>query len=168
MTLSMYQAAVPNLLQSLEAFDAILEKAAAHAAAKGIAESAFLQARLFPDMFPFVRQVQIATDMAKGGVGRLGGAEVPRMEDNEASFDELRARIRRTCDFIRSVPAADVDGSEDRDITLQAGKRTLEFKGQPYLLNFVIPNVYFHLATAYALLRHNGVELSKGDFLGGI
>jgi hypothetical protein len=164
----MYQAAAPTLLHSLEAFDAILEKAAAHAAAKGVDESVFLQARLAPDMFPFVRQIQIATDMAKGGVGRLGGAEVPRMEDNEASFDELRARIRRTCDFIRSVPAAQVDGSEDRHIVMQAGKRTLEFQGQAYLLHFVIPNVYFHLTTAYALLRHNGVELSKADFLGGI
>jgi hypothetical protein len=113
-----------------------------------------------------VRQVQIATDMAKGGIGRLAGAEVPRMEDNEASFEELRARIRKVCDFIRSVPAGDVDGSEGRDIVLQAGKRTLEFKGQPYLLHFVIPNVYFHLATAYGLLRHNGVELGKQDFLG--
>jgi uncharacterized protein len=168
MPLSMYDASAPLLLHSLEAFDAILEKAEHDAADRGIDESVFLQTRLAPDMFPFVRQVQIATDMAKGGVARLAGIEAPRMEDNETSFDQLRARIRKTCDFIRGMPPVQLDGSEDRDIVLKAGKRTLEFKGQPYLLHFVLPNVFFHLAIAYGLLRHNGVELGKQDFLGQI
>ena len=168
MSLSMYQASVPVLLHSLSAFEAILDKAAAHAEARKIDESVFIQARLAPDMFAFARQVQVATDMAKGGVARLAGLESPRMEDNETTFAELKARLQKTQDFIRTVEASQIDGSEDRDITLQAGPNTLNFKGQPYLLNFVLPNVFFHLTAAYAILRHNGVELSKRDFLGAM
>lgn len=168
MSLSMYQASAPVLLHALKAFEAILDKAAAHAEARKIDPSVFIQARLAPDMFAFARQIQIATDMAKGGVARLAGLESPRMEDNETTFAELKARLQKTQDFIRTVSADQIDGSEDRDITLQAGPQTLNFKGQAYLLHFVLPNVYFHLTTAYDILRHNGVELSKRDFLGAI
>ena len=168
MTLSMYQASVPVLLHSLAAFEAILDKAAANAEARKIDPSVFIQARLAPDMFTFARQVQVATDMAKGGVARLAGLESPRMEDNETTFAELKTRLQKTQDFIRTVQASQIDGSEDRDITLKAGPNTLEFKGQAYLLNFVLPNVFFHLTAAYSILRHNGVELSKRDFLGAM
>ena len=168
MTLSMYQASAPVLLHSLAAFEAVLDKAAAHAEARKIDQSVFIQARLAPDMFAFARQIQIATDMAKGGVARLAGLEAPRMEDNETTFAELKARLQKTQDFIRTVQPAQIDGSEDRDITLQAGPQTLNFRGQAYLLHFVLPNVYFHLTAAYAILRHNGVELGKRDFLGAI
>jgi len=168
MTLSMYQASAPVLLHSLAAFEAVLDKAAAHAEARKIDQSVFIQARLAPDMFAFARQIQIATDMAKGGVARLAGLEAPRMEDNETTFAELKARLQKTQDFIRTVQPAQIDGSEDRDITLQAGPQTLNFRGQAYLLHFVLPNVYFHLTAAYAILRHNGVDLSKRDFLGAI
>ena len=168
MTLSMYQASVPVLLHSLAAFEAILDKAAANAEARKIDPSVFIQARLAPDMFTFARQVQVATDMAKGGVARLAGLESPRMEDNETTFADLKTRLQKTQDFIRTVQASQIDGSEDRDITLKAGPNTLEFKGQAYLLNFVLPNVFFHLTAAYSILRHNGVELSKRDFLGAM
>ena len=168
MTLSMYQASVPVLLHSLAAFEAILDKAAANAEARKIDPSVFIQARLAPDMFALARQIQVATDMAKGGVGRLAGLESPRMEDNETTFAELKTRLQKTQDFIRTVQASQIDGSEDRDITLKAGPNTLEFKGQAYLLNFVLPNVFFHLTAAYSILRHNGVELSKRDFLGAM
>ena len=168
MTLSMYQASAPVLLHSLAAFEAVLDKAAAHAEARKIDQSVFIQARLAPDMFAFARQIQIATDMAKGGVARLAGLESPRMEDNETTFEELKARLQKTQDFIRTVQPAQIDGSEDRDITIQAGPQTLNFKGQPYLLHWVLPNVYFHLTAAYAILRHNGVDLGKRDFLGSI
>jgi uncharacterized protein len=168
MTLSMYQASVPVLLHGLTAFEAILDKAAAHAEAKKIDPAVFIQARLAPDMFPFARQLQIATDMAKGGVARLGGADPVRMADTETTFEELKARLAKTREIIGGFTPDQIDGSEDKEIVLQVGPNTMTFKGQPYLTTFVLPNFYFHLTAAYAILRHNGVELSKRDFLGGI
>ncbi len=166
MSLSMYQASAPVLLHALKTFEAILDKAAAHAEARKIDQSVFINARLAPDMLPFSAQLQIATDMSKGAVARLAGLEAPRMEDNEKTFAELKTRLQKTQEFIRTVSADQIDGSEGRDIVMKAGPNTLEFKGQAYLLHFVFPNVFFHLTTAYDILRHNGVELSKRDFLG--
>jgi hypothetical protein len=164
----MYQATVPAFVQTLTALAAVLDKAEAHCAAKTIDPAVLIGARLFPDMFPLSRQVQIACDFAKGTTARLAGLEVPSWPDNETTFAELKARIARTLEFIKSVPSTKIDGSEGRDITLKAGPRELNFKGQGYLVDFALPNFYFHATTAYALLRHNGVELGKRDFLGGI
>jgi hypothetical protein len=149
----------------LRNLDGILGKAQAHAAAKKIDPSVLLTARLFPDMFTFVRQVQIASDHAKGAVGRLAGIELPKFEDNEQSFDELKARIAKTIAFIESVKAAQMNGCEDRDITLKVGGQERTFKGLPYLVDFALPTFYFHLVTAYDILRHNGVEIGKRDYV---
>ena len=165
-TLSMYQASAPRVANSLKNLSVILDKAAAHAAAKKIDPNVLLQARLFPDMLPLLRQVQIASDNAKGVVARLAGLEVPRYEDNEQSFDELQVRLNKTLDFIATVSPAQVDGSEDKDIVLRLGPREVQFKGLQYLCGFALPNFYFHVTTAYAILRHNGVELTKTDFIG--
>lgn len=166
MQISMYQASIPTFLRYLDNLSAILKKGEAYAAAKKIDPSVLVQARLFPDMFPLVRQVQIACDIVKGGAGRLSGGTVPSFEDKEASFEELQARIEKTKAFVQSVSAPQVDGSESREIKLSVGGRELAFKGQDYLLGFVLPNLFFHVTTAYAILRHNGVELGKGDYLG--
>jgi hypothetical protein len=165
MPLSMYQASVPVFTQMLSALSSNLDKAAAHAADKKIDPAALLTARLFPDMHPLTRQVQIATDQAKGATARLGGVEVPKYADTEATFDELKARVAKTLDFIKSVPASAIDGSEDRDINFLSGGRERTMKGQPYLLSYVLPNFFFHVTTAYAILRHNGVELGKRHFM---
>ena len=166
MPLPMSELCVPAFRQALEAMARTLQKAEQHAVTRKVAEAVFLQARLYPDMFPMVRQVQTATDFAKGAVARLSGAEPPRYPDDEASFAALGARIGRTLDYIGSVPTGSIDGSEARTIELKAGSQTLTFSGRSYLLGFVLPNFYFHLATAYGLLRHNGVELGKRDFVG--
>lgn len=166
MTLSMYQASVPVFSRSLANLRQILAKAEAHATAKKIDPAVFLNARLAPDMLPLVKQVQIASDNAKGPAARLAGIEVPKFEDNEASFADLLARIDRTIDFLGSIRAEQVDGSEGRDIRLPIGPNTLEFKGQDYLVGFALPNFFFHVVTAYAILRHHGVELGKRDYLG--
>ena len=166
MSLSMYDASAPRFAQMLRNLDAILAKAAAHAAAKKIDPAVLLGARLFPDMLPMVKQVQIATDHAKGAVARLAGAEVPRYDDTEQSFDDLRARIAKTIAFVESFSAAQLDGSEQRPIALRVGGKDWSFTGQDYLLGFALPNFYFHLVTAYNILRHNGVEIGKGDYLG--
>lgn len=166
MTLSMFDACVPPMLRTLRALDTILAKAEAHAAAKKIDPAVLLASRLYPDMFAFTRQVQIATDHAKGAAARLAGLEVPKFDDNEQSFADLHARIAKTIAFVESVGAEQINGSEERDITLKAGPRELSFKGAAYLTGFAIPNLYFHTVTAYAILRHNGVELGKSDFLG--
>ena len=166
MTISMYAASVPVFKHILTSLSEILDKAAAHAGAKKIEPDALLQARLFPDMFTLRRQVLIACDFAKGTSARLAGVEVPKYDDNEASFAELKARIAKTLAFIETLSAAQIDGSEDRDITVQAGPNTLQFKGLPYLLHYALPNFYFHVVTAYAILRHNGLELGKRDFVG--
>jgi uncharacterized protein len=168
MTISMSEASVPAFDQTLTALAAVLDKAEGHCAARKIDPAVLLGARLFPDMFPLSRQVQIACDFAKGTAARLAGQEVPSWPDEEQTFAELKARIDKTLAFVKSVPAARIDGSEGRAITLKAGPRELSFKGQDYLVGFALPNFYFHATTAYALLRHNGVELGKRDFLGGI
>jgi uncharacterized protein len=166
MAISMYQASVPVLIRMLGNLRAILDKAAAHAETRKIDPAALTGARLFPDMFALTRQVQIASDMAKGCGARLAGVEPPKYEDNETSFAELTARIDRTVEFLKTLKPEQIDGSEARDIVLQLRNGKREFKGQVYLQHFVLPNFYFHVTTAYNILRHNGVELGKMDFLG--
>lgn len=163
----MYNASVPALKQILNNLAAILKKAAEHAAGKKIDPAVLINARLFPDMFPLGKQIQIATDQAKGCAARLAGIDIPKFEDNETTFDELQARIAKTIAFLDSVNADQIDGSEEREIVLQLHDLKLEFKGQQYLLNWVLPSVYFHVTTAYNILRHNGVDIGKRDFLGG-
>lgn len=168
MSISMYLATVPPILRSLSNLREILGKAAAHAEARKIDPSVLVNARLYPDMFPLSRQVQIASDMAKGAASRLAGLEPPKYEDNEATFAELVARLDKTIALLESIKPEQIDGAEERDIVIPMRDRTLTFKGLPYLLDYVQPNVYFHVATAYAILRHNGVEIGKKDFLGNI
>ncbi|HYL87498.1 MAG TPA: DUF1993 domain-containing protein [Burkholderiales bacterium] len=166
MTISMYQASAPRFVNILRNLSAIIEKAEAHCAAKKIEPSALTTARLYPDMFPFTRQVQIACDTAKGAVARLAGVDIPKHEDTEQTFAELKARIAKAIDFVESVSAARIDGSEDKDIVLQMRSGERRFKGMQYLLGHAYPNFYFHVTTAYNILRHNGVELGKADFIG--
>ena len=168
MTISMYQASVPAMIKTLSNLRNLLEKALTHAEIKKIDPSVLVNARLYPDMFPLSRQVQIATDMAKGAASRLAGQEVPSYEDNEATFPELIARLDKTIALLVTFKPGDIDGSEDRTITLPMRDRTLTFKGLPYLIDYVLPNVYFHTTTAFAILRHNGVEIGKKDFLGKV
>jgi hypothetical protein len=162
----MYQASIPVLTKVLANLAKILEKAEAYATAKKIDPAVFVQARLYPNMYPLSRQVQIATDVAKGCASRLAGLEPPQYEDNETSFAELQARIVKTIAFLETFTPAQIDGTEDKSVTLKVGGREMTFQGLTYLLDFVLPNVYFHTTTAYAILRHWGVELGKADFLG--
>ncbi|MEQ1637005.1 MAG: DUF1993 family protein [Methylococcales bacterium] len=166
MSITMYQASTPSFVRMLHNLSAILDKAAAHAEAKKIDPAIFVNARLAPNMFPLSRQVQIATDMVKGCAARLAGIEVPSYTDNETTFSELQARIAKTIAFLQSVSAAQIDGSEARPVSLKFGSREVSFLGQAYLLDFVVPNFHFHLTTTYAILRHNGVEIGKMDYLG--
>jgi hypothetical protein len=166
MALSMYQASVPVLVRMLGNLRVCLEKGAAHAEAKKLDASVLVNDRLAPDMFPLSRQVQIASDMAKSVVARLAGVEPPKYEDNEKTFADLYARIDKTIDYVKGFKPAQIDGTEDRDIKLQMRTGPMEFKGINYLLHFVMPNFYFHSSMTYAILRHNGVELGKMDFLG--
>ena len=145
----------------------VLDKGAKSAAARKIDPAVFLGARLAPDMLPLTRQIQIAGDIAKNSVARLAAQEPPRFEDNETSIEQLRARLARTVDYLKGVPVSAFEGSETRDIKVPAGERTLEFKGLEFLERWAIPNVFFHVTTAYNILRHNGVELGKRDFIGG-
>src|SRR4051794_28592161 len=167
MTISMYQASTPRFANLLRNLSVLLDKAEAHCAAKKIDPAALTTYRLFPDMFPLARQVQIACDTAKGAVARLAGVEIPKHEDTEQTFAELKARIAKTVDFIESVSAAKLDGTEDKEIVLKMRAGDMKFTGLQYLLGFAYPNFYFHLTTAYNILRHNGVEIGKRDFLGG-
>ena len=166
MTISMFQASVPVLIRGLTNLQAILGKGQAHAAEKQIDPSVLTGARLFPDMHPLARQVHIATDTAKGCAARLAGVEAPKFEDVEFTFDELHARIQKTIDYLKEFNAAQIDGSETREVTLKMRSGPVEFNGLSYLLGFAMPNFYFHITTAYDILRHNGVELGKLDFLG--
>jgi hypothetical protein len=166
MSLSMYQASIPVFIRILGNLSAILDKAAAHAEAKKIDPSVLVNARLAPDMFPLSRQVQIATDGVKGCAARLAGIEIPSFADTESTFPELQARIAKTVAFLQSVRADQIDGSENRTVTLKTRGKDTSFQGQAYLLTFVNPNFYFHVTTAYDILRHNGVELGKTDYLG--
>jgi len=168
MTISMHSASVPIFVRMLGNLSSWLDKAEAHAQAKRFDTAVYLQARLAPDMLPFVKQIQIACDAAKFGVSRITGVEAPKFEDNEASFDELRQRIAGTVAFLKSVPAERFVGAESAQISVP--RRTgepLQFDGESYLKHFALPNFFFHCTTAYGLLRHNGVELGKSDFLGG-
>jgi hypothetical protein len=166
MTLSMYQASVPAFRRTLAALDAILDKAVAYAAERKIDPAVLATARLAPDMHPLTRQVQFASDHAKGCSARLAGVPVPSFADTEQTFPELKARIAKTLEFIAALPPAQFHGSETRPISLKAGPRELSFKGEPYLVFFALPNFYFHVTTAYDILRHNGVPVGKLDFLG--
>jgi hypothetical protein len=166
MTISMHQASAPRFANILRNLSAILDKAQAHCEAKKIDPAALLQARLFPDMFAFTRQVQIACDSAKGAVARLAGVEIPKHEDTEQTFAELKARVAKTIDFVQSVGAAGIDGSEGREIVLKMRSGDVKFNGMQYLLGHAFPNFYFHVTTAYNILRHNGVELGKRDYIG--
>jgi uncharacterized protein len=158
---------MPMFGRSLKALSAILEKAEAHCAAARIDPAVLIAARLYPDMLPFARQVIIATDTAKAAAARLTGTENPRYEDVEASFEELRARIAKTREYLASHSDAAFEGAEDRQIAFKAGPRELTFTGAQYLPVWAIPNFFFHVATAYNILRHNGVPIGKVDFLGG-
>lgn len=166
MSLTLYQASIPSFVRMLGNLSAILDKAAAHAEAKKIDPSIFINSRLAPDMYPLCRQVQIATDIVKGCAARLAGIDVPSYEDNEATFPELQTRIAKTVVFLQSVAAAQIDGCEERSIILKFGPKELHFLGQAYLIDFVYPNFHFHLSIAYAILRHNGVEIGKMDYIG--
>jgi hypothetical protein len=162
----MYQASVPVFARGLESLSAILAKGATHAEAKKIEPAVFVNARLAPDMFPFSRQIQIASDAAKGCVARLAGAEVPSYPDTESTFAELEARIAKTLAFVKGFTAAQVDGSEERSVVLKMRSGEMTFRGQDYLFKLTLPNFYFHITTAYDILRHNGVEVGKMDYLG--
>ena len=166
MTISMYQASVPSFIRALTNLAGVLEKGAAHAEARKIEQAVLLNSRLYPDMFALTRQVQIATDMVKGGAARLAGVEPPPFADTEASFAELQARIAKTIDYLKTFKPEQIDGSENRAIALVNRFGTMNFVGIEYLNSFVLPNLYFHSATAYNILRHSGVELGKQDFLG--
>jgi hypothetical protein len=166
MPLSIYQTSVPVFSRALNNLSAIVGKAAAHAEARKIDPSVFINARIAPDMFPFSRQVQSASDSAKGCAARLAGVDIPSYADTETTFAELQARIAKTVAFLQSVNVAQFDGSEDRTIVLKLRGREVTFSGQNYLLNFALPNFFFHAVTAYDILRHNGVEIGKQDFLG--
>ena len=164
--LSIYEATIPPLKRTLSNLATIMKKAEEYADAKKVEHHVLLNSRLFVDMYPLTRQVQIATDMSKGAGARLAGVEVPRYEDTETSFTELQARITKTIAFLDTIKPEQLVGAEAREITITVRKAELKFSGQDYLLKWVLPNVYFHVTTAYNILRHNGVDLGKQDFLG--
>lgn len=167
MTISMYAASVPVFQQMLGGLSAVLRKAETHAAERKFEPAALLQARLYPDMFALLRQVQVAADFAKSVSARLAGVEVPKMEDSEQSFADLQARIAKTLAFIAGLAPADIDVSSDRQIVTQAGTpKEKIFTGQSYLLNYGLPHFFFHVTTAYDILRHNGVDVGKKDYVG--
>lgn len=164
--MSFYDSTVPAYLQILGALSGILGKAEAHCKAKNIQEDVLLSARLYPDMFPLTRQIQTACDFAAKGCARLTGSEVPNTPDTERSFADLQARIAKTVDYVKSYKPAQFDGADARDVTFPAGGGNITMKGQQFLSSFSFPNFYFHAATAHGILRHNGVEIGKRDFLG--
>ena len=164
--LSIYQATIPPLKRTLSNLAAILQKGEEYADAKKVEHHVLLNSRLFVDMYPLTRQVQIATDMSKGAAARLAGIDIPKYEDSETSFAELQVRIAKTIAFLDSISPEQLTGAETREVTITVRKVDLKFNGENYLLKWVLPNVYFHVTTAYNILRHNGVELSKQDFLG--
>jgi hypothetical protein len=168
MSLSIYSATVPVFDRCLTAFLAIMDKASAHAEAHKFDKSVYAGARLRPDMLPFYRQVQIFADNAKNGSARLASATAPAFEDNEAGFDELKTRIHATLDFIRSIDPKAFDGAQDRDVVFPVGPNKMKMRGDNYLLHNLLPNFYFHLATAYDILRYEGVDIGKRDYLGAV
>jgi len=168
MATELYDVGIPGFLRGFKAMSAFLEKARAHADAEGIAHDVLLTARLYADMAPLTSQIQRASDAAKFAAARLAGIDAPAMPDTETSFDDLQARIAATVDFLNSVPRDVIDGREEADVELKTPSRSFQFKGRSYLLGFALPNFYFHVTTAYGILRHNGVPLGKMDYLGGI
>ena len=166
MSFSLYQASVPVYIRRLEALSAILDKAAAYSSQRKIDPAVLIQARLFPDMLPLSRQVQIACSHAIRGSARLSGAEPMCVDDKVSSFDDLKALISKTMEIVKAVDPKKMEGMEDRDITFPAGDRKITLKGADYLLHFSMPNFYFHVTTAYDILRHNGLEIGKDDFMG--
>ena len=168
MSLPIYQASVPALLQMLDSLSGLVDKAAAHCEARKIDPAVLIGYRLAPNMFAFARQIQVATDNAKGIAARLAGVPIPSLPDTETSFDELKARIATVADFLKSLPAASFENAETRAIVLKVGGHELNFTGATYLFGFGLPNFYFHATTAYDILRHAGVEIGKRDFLGAV
>jgi hypothetical protein len=168
MSISMYDVSIPIFTLSLTNLSAILDKAASHEQSKKVDPKVIPQARLIVDMLPLSAQIQIACDTAKGAAARLAGVEVPKHEDTEATLAELKARVAKTLDFIKTIKPEQLQGAETREIVLKFPQTTLKFTGINYLTNFVLPNFFFHVTTAYALLRKNGVDLGKRDFLGPI
>jgi uncharacterized protein len=166
MAVSMYDISVAVFSRTLQNLSGILDKAIAYAAAKKIDGKVLVEARLFPDMFPLASQVRIACDFAKGCSARLAGVEAPKHEDNESTLEELQARIAKTLDFLGTIKPQQLQGSDERTITHEMRVQTLKMPGLQYLVGFALPNFYFHATTAYALLRHNGLELGKRDFVG--
>jgi hypothetical protein len=167
MKISMYRASVPVFTRLLKNLDAILDKAAAHATARKIDPNALLLARLAPDMFHFTRQVQAATDQAKGIAARLAGSEPPKFDDKEVSFADLKLRIANTIGYLDTLKPEQIDGADEREIALPMGGQTVKLNGADFLFGLGLPNFFFHVTTAYAILRHNGLEIGKRDFLGG-
>ncbi|CAN5704140.1 DUF1993 family protein [soil metagenome] len=168
MSITMYSASVPIFVRMLTNLSGWLEKAEAHAAAKKFDPSVYLSARLAPDMLPFTKQIQIGCDAAKFAMARLSDTPAPKFDDNETTLAELRVRVQKTIEYVQSIPAAQLEGTEDKDVTIPRRDGTMTLKGEAYLKNFVLPNFFFHVTTTYALLRHNGVDLGKGDFLGAL
>ena len=166
MTISMYQASIPVSIRTLNNLVSILEKGATYAETKKIDPSVLINSRLSPDMFPLSKQVQIASDIVNRGAARLAGIEPTQFEDNETTFPQLIDRIHQTISHLNTFKPEQIDGSEERTISLKIGDNNLDFQGMPFLLYFVLPNLYFHVTTAYDILRHCGVELGKQDFLG--
>lgn len=166
MQLSMYQVCVPVVTQMLNGLTTVLDKAAAHVAEHKLEESAVIQARLYPDMFPMGRQVKQATDFARNAPGRLAGVTSPTFPDADSTFVQLQDRVTRSLAFVSSFTPAQLDGTEDKEISWKAGERQMSYRGQEYLLHFCLPHFFFHVTTAYAILRHNGVEVGKRDYMG--
>ncbi len=166
MTISMYQSSVPVFIRMLNNLVGVLEKAAAHAEAKKIDPAVLINFRLYPDMFAFAKQIQVAVDAAKNGTARLAGVEPPEFENNEKTFPELIERVKKTIAYVETFKPEQIDGSEEREIILKRGETSNTYLGQAFLLNRVLPNFYFHITTAYDILRHNGVELGKKDYIG--
>ena len=168
MAISMYQASVPTITRALTNLIGVLEKGAAHCEARKIDPAVMVASRLYPDMFPLVKQVQIASDVSKIGTARLAGVEFPKYDDNEATFADLVQRLRKTIDYLKTFKPEQIDGAESRTIKFTAGGTDYAQPGNEYLFTRMLPNVFFHCATAYDILRHNGVEIGKGDFLGKV
>jgi hypothetical protein len=166
MNISMYQVSIPRFVNSLGNLSKILDKAQAHVQAKNIDEAALVNFRLYPDMLPMARQVQIACDTAKGLAARLAGVEIPAWEDNEKTLVELQARIAKTIAYLQTFTPAQIDGTEDKEIVVKRADKETRYTGMQFLLGHAVPNIYFHVTTAYGILRHNGVEIGKRDYLG--
>ena len=166
MAMSMYSASVPVFIRMLNNLTGLLKKGEAYAEAKKVQPEVLINSRLAPDMFPLSRQIQIASDAARRCVARLAGMEAPKIEDNEKTFAELYKRIDTTIDYLKSFKSGQIDGTEEKPITVEVRGNTLNFQGMAFLLSFSLPNFYFHITTAYNILRHNGVDIGKQDFLG--